>query len=114
MNNDNKKKRQPGLRLLENLGDTLDTLNREFLSPFPQEISRQVFNKRRLFSGEIVAGEHLEMQEVYSGKREETETLRMQLTYERRLREEEKTLIENRTAELKIQIHAIHEDVQLL
>ncbi|OGM29651.1 hypothetical protein A2801_00575 [Candidatus Woesebacteria bacterium RIFCSPHIGHO2_01_FULL_41_10] len=112
MNDNNKKKRQLGLEVFGDFSrDTLDTLNRELLSPFPAEISRQVFNKKRLFSGEIVAGEHLEMQEVYSGQREEAETLRIQLSYERKLREEEKTLIENRTTELKIQIHAIHEEM---
>jgi hypothetical protein len=76
---------------------------------------RQLFGRmpRRetKFAGEIMPGEALEMNEVYSGKAAENDNLRKAVFLERRMREEDHVLIERRTNELRVQIQAIHEEV---
>ena len=92
--------------------ESVNTLKKELVDPFPAEIARQLFARReKSFSGEIMPGEAVEMREVYSGKAQKDQLLQKQLILERRLRHEDQVLIERRTNELRIQVKAIHEEV---
>lgn len=73
----------------------------QFLGPRPQE-------KR---SGDITAGESLNFNEVLSGKYEENKKLRLQITLERKLREEEKVRVERKSNELRVQLQALTQEV---
>lgn len=101
---------------LELLRDTQDSLKRDLLRPMPEEIMKQIFGRapslNKRFSGEIMPGETVEMKGVYSGKASENEKLQKMYFLEKRLRQEDQALVERRSAELRLQIKAIHEEVQ--
>ena len=62
-------------------------------------------------SGELSMGQTLEMNEVLSGKEEENEKLRSQISLERRLSADEKQLSQEKTNELKVQLQALTSEV---
>jgi len=62
-------------------------------------------------SGEIHPGESLEFKSVITGEREKSEKLSRQITFERRLRAEEKQLVDSQTKKLQLQIQAIQTEV---
>ena len=66
------------------------------------------------FSGEINPGEALEINDVYSGKQEETIKLQKQLALERKLKEEEKSMYEEKSNQLKLQLNALIQEVAQL
>lgn len=116
MNNNKQNKKAPVANPLELLRDTRDSMKRDLLAPMPAEIARQIFGRvpslNRRFSGEILPGQALEMNDVYSGKAVENEKAQKMYFLEKKLREEDHALVERRTAELRLQIKAIHEEVQ--
>src|SRR3989344_5120391 len=118
--NDNKNKKQKGLlnqaNPLESLKDigvgSVKSLKEDLLSQAPKEFIDQILGPRpRNFSGEIIAGESLEVSEVLSGEHEEKLKLRHQLHLERTLRLEEKETIDKKTNELRIQLSSIQEEI---
>ena len=118
--NDNKNKKQKGLlnqaNPLESLKDigsgTIKSLKEDLLSQAPKDFIDQILGPRpRNFSGEIIAGESLEVSEVLSGEHEEKLKLRHQLHLERTLRLEEKETIDKKTNELRIQLSSIQEEI---
>ena len=118
--NDNKNKKQKGLlnqaNPLESLKDigsgTIKSLKEDLLSQAPKDFIDQILGPRpRNFSGEIIAGESLEVSEVLSGEHEEKLKLRHQLHLERTLRIEEKENIDKKTNELRIQLSSIQEEI---
>lgn len=76
----------------------------------------QMFDPKRgsKMSGEINAGESLSINEVFSGEREEKVKLQNQITFERRLREEEQIHVEKKTNELRIQLKVLMEEIVVL
>ena len=118
--NDNKNKKQRGLlnqaNPLESLKDIgsgiAKSLEEDLLSQTPKDFIDQILGPRpRNFSGEIIAGESLEVSEVLSGEHEEKLKLRHQLHLERTLRIEEKESIDRKTNELRIRLSSIQEEV---
>jgi len=118
--NDNKNKKQKGLlnqaNPLESLKDigsgTIKSLKEDLLSQAPKDFIDQILGPRpRNFSGEIIAGESLEVSEVLSGEHEEKLKLRHQLHLERTLRIEEKENIDKKTNELRIQLSSIQNEI---
>ena len=65
-------------------------------------------------SGEIKAGESIEMSAVLSGREEENKKLRKQISFERTLAYEEQMLSERKMHELRIQLKAIAEEINKL
>jgi hypothetical protein len=63
-------------------------------------------------SGEISAGESLQMNEVLSGKEEENKHLRAQVSLERQLSSDEHRVSETKRNELKLELQAIMQEVQ--
>jgi hypothetical protein len=62
-------------------------------------------------SGELSMGQTLEMGEVLSGKEEENEKLRAQISFERQLSQDEKRLSQEKTNQLKVQLQALISEV---
>ncbi len=120
MNNNQKQKKQKQIRtanVLESLKDigasTGNQMKEEFLKKAPQDFMDQLFGPGRdkNYSGEIVAGEALEIKEVYTGQYEERIKLNKQLAFERKLREQESIRLEKRSNELKIQLDVLIKEV---
>ncbi len=62
-------------------------------------------------SGEIGAGESIQVADVLSGKEEENKKLRAQISLERQLTANEKRLSQNKSNELKVQLQALIAEV---
>jgi len=120
--NDTKNKKQkvffnqanPLESLKEIGGDAVKSLKEDLLVKTPKDFMDQLFGPHQSFSGEIIAGESLEINEVLTGQHKEKQVLRQRLQLERTLRFEEKESINKKTNELKIQLKAIQEEVLYL
>jgi len=113
----NNKKYTRQVNVLESLKDigssTGNTIKKDVARGVSQEFINQLLGKRydKKYSGDIMAGEAVEMEEIYSGRREETLKLKNQLALERKLREEEKLQTEKKSNDLRIQLHALMQEV---
>ena len=113
----NNKKYTRQVNVLESLKDigssTGNTIKKDVARGVSQEFINQLLGKRydKKYSGDIMAGEAVEMAEIYSGRREETLKLKNQLALERKLREEEKLQTEKKSNDLRIQLHALMQEV---
>jgi len=65
-------------------------------------------------SGELKAGESVEMAAIISGKEEENKKLRVQISLERNLAADEKRLSEQKMQELRLQLQAISVEIAKL
>ncbi len=111
-NSNNKKGKVNPLEILREGGNYAgNTIKEQTLAPLGKEVLDQIFGRKQNFSGEIMPGETLEMNDIYSGKKQRDENTRVQIQTERRLIQEEKVFIEKRMGELRLQIQAIHEEV---
>lgn len=101
---------------LKDIGNsTSDTIKKDVLRP--QDFMEQILGKSyspKNFSGEITPGEAIEMRDVFNGKHEEEVKIKKQLSHERKLHEEEKMLIEKKTQELRVTLHALIEEIKVL
>lgn len=105
------------LEALKDVGtSTVKTLKKDLIGGTSEEFFNQLFGPRvnKKYSGEVSVGESLEINDVYSGKAEEAQKLRAQIALERKLRDEEKSRIEKRTNELRLQLQAIMQEVLAL
>ena len=68
----------------------------------------------RNYSGEMFAGEAIEMNQVLSGKHEELVKQKKQAEYIAAIAREESQILEKKSGELKMQIKAIQEEVYVL
>ena len=105
--------------VLESLKDVGSSTTRSIKKDLFQEASKdfiqQLLGTRpRKVSGEISPGEAIEFKDVFSGKHKENVRLKKQVALERKLREEEKTRTEKKSNELKVQLHALIQEVQKL
>lgn len=80
------------------LKSTSEDFFKELMGMTPPQVKR---------SGEMKAGESLEMSQVISGKEEENNKLRAQISLERNLSSDEKRLSQEKMQELRIQLQAI-------
>ena len=88
-------------------GDFLKNTSEDF---FKELMGLSVPKVKR--SGEIAAGESLQMNEVMSGKEEENKHLRAQISLERQLSADEKRVSHDKSNELKVQLQALMQEVQ--
>lgn len=110
-------RRQNVLESLKDIGGgSTRSLKTDLLKGTSEEFFRQFMGQKleKKFSGEIIPGETLELNEVFSGKFAENKKLQAQIVLERRLSEEERIRIEQRSNELKIQLHALMQEVYAL
>lgn len=105
------------LEALKDIGRSTTNQMRQEVSKLPSDIMEQILGVRpqpRSFSGEIAAGETLEIREVLSGKHEELIKSRRQSEFLLRLEREEKGILEKKTNELRMQLSAIQEEILTL
>lgn len=105
------------LESLKDMGDGAGkALKDDLLSKSSEEFFRQLFGKReeKKYSGEMTPGESLDLEEIYSGRREENLKLRQQISLERNLAREEKTLVERQMGNLRLQLQALIQEVYQL
>lgn len=108
------------LESLKDIGDigksTVNSLKKDLVEKMPQDVMDQLFGSRPIakYSGEIAAGESLELNEVYTGREVENKKLKGQLALERRLRDEESALIEKKSNDLKIQLKVLMDEIYKL
>lgn len=104
------------LESLKDIGTSATkSLKEDLIEKVPRDFMEQIFGPRiRNYSGEISPGESIEIEEVFTGQYEEKKNLEKKLALERRLRQEEKVLIERKTNELRIQINVLQEEVLTL
>lgn len=96
-------------------GSGVKSLKKDLGAGVGQEFVRQLFGVKETpvsASGEIAPGKSLELREVLDVERKENKQLKAQLTQERRLREEEKALFDRKSQELKVELHALIEEVK--
>ncbi|OGM13671.1 hypothetical protein A3A76_02760 [Candidatus Woesebacteria bacterium RIFCSPLOWO2_01_FULL_39_23] len=100
---------------LKDVGDnTVKSIKEDFVGKIPGDFMDQLFGSastNKNASGEIIPGESLEFNKVLSGEKAEEDRLRQQITFERRLHEEEKVQIQKKTNELRIQLKVISEEI---
>jgi len=102
------------LESLKEVGNTAQkSLKEDLLKGGSEEFIKQLFGqkKEKKFSGDIIPGETLELNEVYSGQREENEKLKKQISYEKNLFSEQKNQSDKELNELRIQLHALIQEV---
>lgn len=89
--------------------DLIKETSKDFLR---QLLGQKMGQNEKHYSGEVARGEDLEMDSIYSGQRQEQEKLQKQLSFERRLRDEESSLIERKSQELRLQLNAIMQEIK--
>jgi hypothetical protein len=107
--------RQNVLESLKDLGVGAGSQTGDFLKNTSEDFFRELMGfsvpkvKR---SGEIAAGESLQMSEVMSGKSEENGKLRAQISLERQLSSDEKRVSQEKSNQLRVQLQALMQEVQ--
>lgn len=103
--------KQKGQKILrqQNVLESLKDIGAETSQDFIKELLGTRVEKK--YSGELSPGEPLEVSEVFSGKRAENEKLRGQIALERSLAEEEKRRVEEKGNDLRLQLHALMQEV---
>jgi hypothetical protein len=110
-------RRQNVLEALKDVGGNVkSSVQEDLLRKMPGDVFEQLFGPQssKSYSGEIVAGEAIEINEVFSGKAEENEHLRKQISFERTLRVEEQQVKDQKIGQLRMQLHAIMQEVVTL
>jgi len=96
-------------------GSVVKSLKEDLVARTPHDFMDQLFGPGpENFSGEILAGESLEISEVLTGEHKEKQLLRQQLQLERTLRIQEKETIEKTTNDLRIQLKTLQEEILIL
>lgn len=106
------------LESLKDIGSgTTKSLKEDLLAPASKDFFNQLLRSRmqnKHFTGEIKPGEEVAMNSVFTGQREKEEKLKSQLALERRLREDERSLTERKAQELRVQLHAIMQELKAI
>lgn len=105
------------LEALKDIGNSTAKQMRQEAAKIPEDFMNQLLGiekTNRSYSGEINPGEALEFNDVFSGKREENQILRKQIAFEKSLLREEEVRFERKSAELRIQLNAIREEIIVL
>ncbi|MGA3292068.1 MAG: DUF5660 family protein [Candidatus Microgenomates bacterium] len=107
--------RQNVLESLKDLGSGTTNQAGDLLKNTSEDFFRELLgfsNPQVKKSGELSAGESMQMSDVLSGKEEENKKLRAQISLERQLSEGEKKVSQEKSNDLKIQLQALMQEVQ--
>jgi len=115
----NKKERNPQnlLETLKDLGsESAKSMARDVIKPsdFLDQLLGIPRTREKSFSGEIIAGESIEIKDIVSGKKEQEDKEKSSLAIENFLLKEEKELITKKTNELKIELAKLMEEMATL
>lgn len=121
MTTDGKKKAQQITKqsILESLkdlgGGATDSLKNDLFKQTSEDFFSELMGlpkTQQKKSGDLSAGESMNMAEVLNGKEEENKKLRAQISLERQLSADEKRLSQSASNELKLQLQALISEVQ--
>jgi len=107
--------RQNVLESLKDLGSGTATQAGDLLKDTSEDFFKELLglSKPKIKrSGELTAGESVQMTEVMSGKDAENQKLKSQISLERRLSVEEQTVSQKKSNELRVQLQALMQEVQ--
>ena len=107
--------RQNVLESLKDLGSGTSVQTKDFLKNTSEDFFRELLGlsgQGVKKSGELSAGETLQVSDVINGKEEENKKIRSQISHERQLSGEEKRISQEKTSELKIELQAIMQEIQ--
>jgi DNA repair exonuclease SbcCD ATPase subunit len=106
--------------ILESLKDIGGTVGKSFKKDLLGETSKDFLQQilgtvpPKKVSGEIMPGEALEINEALSETRIENEKLKKQIFLEKKLKEEERKRLKEKSSELKLRLHALQQEVAAL
>lgn len=118
--NQNKSRGQKSPNVVEAFKDlgssTANSLKQDLLSKMPQDFMDQLFGPQNSVnqSGELFPGSTAEFNPNLKKKNEEENNLKMQISFERKLFQEERVLVQKRTDELRMQLKVLTDEVLLL
>ena len=96
-------------------GSASDGIKRDLIGGIPQDILKQWFGGFEKppvnASGEIQPGQSINLESIIEAERSENKVLHTQLVQEKRLREEEQVLFQKKSQELKVELHALVQEV---
>ncbi len=92
---------------------TVDQAKNELLKKSAMEFMNQVMGRmpKKHFSGEIERGKDVVVNDIKTGKQEQTDKLKKQLGFERQIRQEEKTILEKQNNNLRLELQAITTEI---
>lgn len=105
------------LEALKDLGGgTARTLKEDVVKETGAEFMRQLLglSSQKKFSGNLEKGQSFEPGKVMTGEYQQQEKAKKQIRFERRILEEQKTEVERKNSELKLQLHAISQEIQAI
>lgn len=123
MNNFGKNKGQKSstrpntLEALKDIGKSTSSDMKKEAGKLSQDFLDQLLGVKRgskNYSGEIMAGESIEMHDVISGRQEEIIKQKRQFEFIARLEAEDRAKIDKRTNELRVQMKAIQEEILVI
>ena len=90
------------------------SLTNDLMKESGAEFMRQLLGlkPRTKASGQLERGQSFEPGKVMTGEYQQQETLKKQIRFERRILEEQKAEIEKKNSQLKLQLHAITQEIQ--
>lgn len=97
-------------------GNTAKSIGNDVLKQTSQEFLKQLFGQMkqpaRKASGELQPGQKMEPNKALSGEQAIADQAKKQLGFERQIHQEEKVLMEKKSRDLALQIHAITQEMQ--
>lgn len=97
--------------------NSFDSFKNDLLTETPKDFIRQLLGIEKpptRASGEIHLGQSIEIDKVLESEKEENKILQAQLTHERNLRQNMEQYAARHTQELKLQLKAVHKEVEEL
>lgn len=107
--------RQNVLESLKDLGTGTSVQTKDLLKSTSEDFFKELLGLTSVKvkrSGELSAGQALDMNDVISGKEEENKKLRSQISFERQLSSEQARVSKEKGDELKVQLQAIMQEIQ--
>lgn len=109
-------RRRNVLESIKDIGSsTGQALKKDLFAQTSEQFLKEMFGgEKKSLSGDLTPGVSLEIADLFSGKVKENEKLRAQIKTERNLHEEEKNLIKEKSDQLKLQLHALMQEILAL
>lgn len=98
-------------------GATGQTVKKDVLQGIPEDFMRQLFNIEKApvrAHGDILPGQSVQLEQALNEERAENKILRSKLVQQQRLQEGESTLIAESGQKLKVELHALTQEVTSL
>lgn len=95
-------------------GDSFDTLKKDVFEGIPRDFTRELLGWERpkpKVTGDLMPGQTLKIEQALVEEREENKVLRAKLAQEQQMRQEEKSLMANKGQQLRVELHALTNEV---